>query len=270
MIDISLRPTVASAKRAVRLAGAYPVLKAAESEAELQRVHAGYYFAFPLSLMTRPLASLPRLLGGPSRFRHRTQRPTTLYLPGLEAKPWWPADDLAKTLEANWECVAEEFARIQHEVARHPQSYLVTSGDWSIFTLFQGFAKVERNCALCPRTTEIVESLPLCTNVAGLVYFSIMKPGTVVKPHFGPVNTRLRYHLTLHDDPGAEIRVGGERRSWKAGQCLVFDDSFEHEVAHHGSSPRVVLLLDCWHPSLTAQERDFLDRLYRCLAGIKA
>jgi aspartate beta-hydroxylase len=109
----------------------------------------------------------------------------------------------------------------------------------------------------------------LCTNVAGLVYFSIMKPGTIVKPHCGPVNTRLRYHLTLRHDPAAEIRVGDGKRSWQAGECLVFDDSFEHEVWHRGASPRVVLLVDCWHPSLTAQEREIIERLYLRLAGRK-
>jgi hypothetical protein len=31
---------------------------------------------------------------------------------------------------------------------------------------------------------------------------------------------------------------------------MVFDDSFEHEVANHTNSERIVLLLDVWHPEL--------------------
>ena len=39
-----------------------------------------------------------------------------------------------------------------------------------------------------------------------------------------------------------------EWRTWREGRCLVFDDSFEHEVVHPGSAPRVVLIADLWHP----------------------
>ena len=39
-------------------------------------------------------------------------------------------------------------------------------------------------------------------------------------------------------------------REWKQGECLIFDDSFEHEVWHDGDSDRVVLICDLWHPEL--------------------
>ena len=29
---------------------------------------------------------------------------------------------------------------------------------------------------------------------------------------------------------GCKIRAGDEVRQWEAGRCIVFDDSFEHEV----------------------------------------
>ena len=48
---------------------------------------------------------------------------------------------------------------------------------------------------------------------------------------------------------GSWIKVGGETRPWKEGQCLVFDDSFEHEV-QVVQGPRVVLLLHFWHPDI--------------------
>jgi aspartate beta-hydroxylase len=44
------------------------------------------------------------------------------------------------------------------------------------------------------------------------------------------------------------MRVGDQTLEWKRGRCLVFDDSFEHEVWHMGSEPRVVLLADLPHP----------------------
>ena len=46
------------------------------------------------------------------------------------------------------------------------------------------------------------------------------------------------------------IRVGREWRRWAEGACLVFDDSFEHEVVNATDRARVVLLVRFWHPAL--------------------
>lgn len=37
---------------------------------------------------------------------------------------------------------------------------------------------------------------------------------------------------------------------------MVFDDSFEHEVWHRGDERRVVLLLNIWHPAITAAQKE--------------
>nr|CAD7438769.1 unnamed protein product [Timema bartmani] len=46
--------------------------------------------------------------------------------------------------------------------------------------------------------------------------------------------------------------------TWKEGKILIFDDSFEHEVWHNGSTMRLVLIIDVWHPELTDQEKKSL------------
>ena len=38
--------------------------------------------------------------------------------------------------------------------------------------------------------------------------------------------------------------------SAQAGECLIFDDSYEHEVWHEGVEDRIVLIADMWHPQL--------------------
>ena len=86
---------------------------------------------------------------------------------------------------------------------------------------------------------------------------SLLEPGTHIAAHCGPSNARLRAHVTLRHAGGAALRVAHEERAWVEGDALVFDDSFEHEVWHNGSDPRVVLILDFWHPQLPAAERDF-------------
>ena len=58
---------------------------------------------------------------------------------------------------------------------------------------------------------------------------------------------------------GASLRVGAPdaaRVAWGAAP-LVFDDSHEHDVIHAGADPRIVLILDAWHPDLPPGRRRF-------------
>lgn len=43
------------------------------------------------------------------------------------------------------------------------------------------------------------------------------------------------------------IRIGDQIREWEEGKCLVFDDSYEHEVWNKTGEERVLLLVDFWH-----------------------
>jgi aspartate beta-hydroxylase len=139
----------------------------------------------------------------------------------------------------------------------HPDNAsLADRGRWT--GLFFSGAKGTRNddlCALCPTTSRVIDTLPVCRNF-GFVAFSGMEPHTHVAAHCGSSNLRLRYHLGVEvPEPGKSwIRVGTERRSWRQGRVLAFDDSFEHEVVHDGDRPRVVLIVDVWQPSLSAAE----------------
>lgn len=260
MLKYALNGISAIANTYLKLRRARDILNVIGQNPELCRIHEGFYRQVPLSLVTNPIKSFPRLFLRQSRYSHNSQRPR-FYIPALEAKPWWPSDTNSTILVHNLDIIAKEFNDTECRIRSHPQEYLVNEGNWSIFPLFRS-RKIEENCYLCPQTTAIVESLPLCDKVLGLVYFSVIVPGTKIRAHCGPVNTRIRYHLTLSSDAQAWICVDAEKRTWKPGECLVFDDSFEHEVQHHGHAPRVVLVVDCWHPGLSALEREWVEGLY--------
>lgn len=260
MLKYRLEIIARTARNYRNLQRAKHILTSIKQNPDLRRIYEGFYHQLPLSLAISPIKSLPRLFLPQSCYLHQTQRPR-FYLPALEAKPWWPSDTNSRTLIANSDVIAKEFNHVKSTIKSHSQGYLVDEGNWLTFNLFRN-GKIEENCALCPQTTEIVESLPLCAGASGNVYFSVTLPGTHIKPHCGPLNTRIRYHLTLAHDEQAWMRVDAEKRSWKPHECLVFDDSFEHEVRHHGQVPRVVLLVDCWHPGLSALERGWIERLY--------
>jgi beta-hydroxylase len=46
------------------------------------------------------------------------------------------------------------------------------------------------------------------------------------------------------------LRVGDEVRNWVEGECLIFDDTIEHEAWNHSNQSRIVLLLDFLRPDV--------------------
>jgi aspartate beta-hydroxylase len=127
---------------------------------------------------------------------------------------------------------------------------------------------------LLPTTFKIVTSLPEASSmVLGATKISVMEPGTHVLAHTGLTNARLRIHLGLSGLDGVYIRVGDSTRQWRDGRCIVFDDSFVHEVWHNGTQTRIVLIVDIWHVEmdeaarqasiLASSERDELVAAYQ-------
>lgn len=213
------------------------------------------------------LAQGVRILAGldPTLPEDPYQRPN-FFLPGLTARRFWDPADFPFTarLEASWETILGELLALRERnvFGREPETDLVGAGTWAQFDFAIHGKKLAANCALCPHTTEILDSIKEARD-SDLKLFSANVPGTHVRPHCGPHNARLRCHLGLLAPEGCEIRVGDEVRSWREGRCLLFDDSFEHEVWNRGSGTRIVLLLDVWHPEVTAIEQAAIRELMK-------
>ena len=186
-------------------------------------------------------------------YTHVLQKPKH-YFSGLTAKPWHdPADfSWTRALENAHATIKRELGLVRASLVPQPQG-LADRGQWDIFYFYYRGKRVMANCRRCPETARVVDSIPGLTNT-GLVYFSVLTPGSHIRPHCGPINTRLRCHLGVEVPSGCRVRVGPETRAWEEGKVLVFDDSFEHEVWHLGSMVRTVLVLDVWHPDLTEAE----------------
>ncbi|WP_158880155.1 aspartyl/asparaginyl beta-hydroxylase domain-containing protein [Amycolatopsis anabasis] len=210
----------------------------------------------------RNLERLRDGLGGSGKGGAPRQRPVLLY-PGLAAEPWHdPARyEWVRTLERNFARIRDEFLAQYDALADHPESAdLATTGNWSAYHFFRLGKRYHENHAACPATSEAIAAVP-GIDAAGMAYYSVMAPGTRMKPHCGFSNTRIRCHLGLVVPPGCSMTVGGETREWREGECLVFDDSFEHSVQNTSGRYRSVLLLDTWHPDLTEVERRALTFL---------
>ncbi len=194
-------------------------------------------------------------------WRDPAQRPVH-YLPQLPPRPVYDPADF-------WFCgyLEEHYPRIRAELdavtdpARSGflpvEEPLLAAGRWEQVTFYETGHRFADACARFPVTAEVLDGIPE-TSAAGVGVASLswLYPGTRIKPHCGGSNGRLRVHLGLRVPGGARLRVGPETLTWAQGRCLVFDDSFEHEVWHDGEAPRVVLLLDVSHPDLDPGTRD--------------
>lgn len=81
--------------------------------------------------------------------------------------------------------------------------------------------------------------------------FSILAPGYHIPPHRGVTKGLIRVHLALkipREVENVRMRVGDGICHWTEGECLVFDDTFEHEVWNDTEEERVVLLFDFERP----------------------
>jgi len=102
-------------------------------------------------------------------------------------------------------------------------------------------------------------ALSLARDGGGEVIFSKLAPRTKIKAHCGPTNLRWTAHLGLVVPQNSEkcrIKIADEWHCWEEGKMLVFDDSYEHEIANDTNETRIVLLLRVWHPSLSYTQRD--------------
>ena len=138
---------------------------------------------------------------------------------------------------------------------RQPEKEVPRTGDWHVAYLYHMGEFVRANCERCPRTAAVIRSIPRQRHVLGYSGFSVLSPGSEVNTHCDPHNLRARLHFGISVPPGdARIRVGTETRRWKQHGTIAFDDSFDHETYNHTAQPRVVFILDVWHPSLTDAE----------------
>lgn len=188
---------------------------------------------------------------------------------GLEAKAWWDVSSwrVGRILEGSFEKIRDEAMPLLQNGKLVSSSIpdtedLVRKGKWTELNLIHQGVTQAPNQRICPYITGLLESqIPEAASmVRGACKLSVLQPGTKVRPHHGPTNTRMRVHLGIHIPEGAFIRAGNPAeesniRQWKTGKCICFDDSYEHEVWHDGSEERLVLIVDVWHPAMTHQDR---------------
>ncbi len=118
--------------------------------------------------------------------------------------------------------------------------------NWKVFLLYSFGQKPKKNRALCPNTTEMLDSIPHLFQA----FFSILDPGKSIPAHSGPYRGYLRYHLGLRipSEKPPKIRIKNEFHTWAEGESILFDDSWDHEVINDSNGTRVILIIDVLRP----------------------
>lgn len=160
-----------------------------------------------------------------------------------------------KDFTDNWETIQTEAKEVLkfreaipgfHEIS--PDQYrLSTENNWKTFVLFGFGQRLEKNAALAPETSKILEGVPNLQTAM----FSILAPGYHIPAHKGVTKGILRSHIGLiipKDREKCRIRVDDTITAWKEGEIFVFDDTYEHEVWNDTDEERVILLFDFDRP----------------------
>lgn len=182
-------------------------------------------------------------------FQGRHSRISTAPILDSDTFAWVP------DLEAATPDIRAEFDRVWthpedipsfHDIS--PDQWRISKGtSWKTYALFVFGRAVSPNCETCPRTTAVLARLPGMQNA----WFSILAPGYHIPPHRGPTRALVRCHLGLRVPDKPEdcwIRVGDRVSHWYEGKCLLFDDTYEHEVLNDTSEYRAVLFIDFDRP----------------------
>jgi aspartyl/asparaginyl beta-hydroxylase (cupin superfamily) len=135
--------------------------------------------------------------------------------------------------------------------------------DWSAIHLFQN-ARELKALECFPRTARVLDAVDL-VRIDGRpmeVFFSQLKAGAHIPPHYGLTNTRVTVHLPLVVPDNCMIRVAQHVHHWREGVIFAFDDSFEHEAWNRSNDDRTVLIFEAHHPDLSAPERAAIEHAY--------
>ncbi|MEW6302800.1 MAG: aspartyl/asparaginyl beta-hydroxylase domain-containing protein [Verrucomicrobiota bacterium] len=162
----------------------------------------------------------------------------------------WVAD-----VESEWKLIRAELDKIMtrrdeipsfHEIMKEVGT--ITHDDqWKTFFLAGIGMDCEENAKRCPETMRILKKIPGMTTA----FFSILSPHKHIPAHRGPYTGVLRLHLALlvpEPKEKCRIRIANEVHHWNEGKCLIFDDTYNHEVWNDTDGYRVVLFVDFARP----------------------
>lgn len=212
--------------------------------------------------------------------RAYVQEPLLFHYPQLPAIPFFPRElfPWLPELEAATPVIRDEVESLLEQSGTEPFAPYIAyppgaplnqwqelnrSRRWSSFFLWRDGRRQDEACTRCPRTAEVLDSLPMArqSGHAPTAMFSVLDANTAIPPHTGSINTRAIVHLPLVLPGVCTFRVGNVTREWRMNEAWVFDDTIEHEAWNDNDELRVILIFDVWNPYLSEAERELVTAM---------
>lgn len=219
---------------------------------------------------------------------HPRQRPKFFFFPGLPQGPYHDPHlhDWAPLLLDAWRAIELEARRALGEddevasflgFAKGHVDRRYVSGDnstpsWDALFFYRHGKRFDTRHHRYPATSAVLEAIDRCeiTGQAPEICFSVLRRGSTIMPHFGSTNTRLVLHLPLIVPGDCALDVlGYPPHHWKPGELMMFDDTFEHGAWNRSEQDRVILLMDCWNPHLSPEERVAVKRFTEQIGALE-
>lgn len=173
--------------------------------------------------------------------------------PVLEAAEHFPE---SQSFIGSWQSMQKEALNIAKNLAEVPRFHELMKQqadisandqrDWRMFVIKAYGVDFPENAARCPAIADLVERNPSVLTAT----ISFLAPYKHIPEHRGPFRGVIRYYLGLSVPlasdglPATELIVDGKVHRVANGECLLWDDTYPHEVRNAAGEMRIALLLD--------------------------
>ena len=179
--------------------------------------------------------------------------------PVLDAEVYFPG---AQRFHEAWPVLRDEALAIAARLQNVPRFHEIMPAqmdisandakDWRMFVMKVYGAEIKDNMAVCPALAELIRSNPDVLSAS----LSFLAPHKHIPRHRGPFRGVLRFQLGLSvplaedGQPATILSLDDREYRVGSGDCLLWDDTYPHEVWNRSEQLRVALLLDVRRPLL--------------------
>ena len=193
----------------------------------------------------------------------------TLLPYNLKEESFYEANDFewVKSLEGNFDLIKTEVLDFVSKDSLSPyfnRDLTNKKNSWKTDGILHWGFFAKKNLPYLKNSWIAVKSIP------GLVSFSIslLKPGSIIKPHRGDTNAIIRVHLPIkipEGIPKCSFTVENETRAWEEGKVILFNDAKLHHAQNLSKESRIVLILDVIRPEFLNQKTSICAQVINAL-----
>jgi len=198
--------------------------------------------------------------------------------PVLDTPTYFPD---ARHFQSAWREIRQEALAVMegaqpiprfHEIMPAQAEISASDGkDWRMYLLKVYGREIRPHLEACPALAALLAASPEVLSAT----LSFLAPHKHIPRHSGPFRGILRFQLNLdvppdeEGRPGAVLWLAGQEHRLAEGECLLWDDTYPHEVWNHSKRTRVALLLDVHRPAMPLDLR-LLSRTITAGVGMAA